>query len=70
MINYPLREWMDRTGRTQSETAALLGVSIDFISKFVRGKRNISKKKCERLSEITGIPKQEIMFPDLYKGRA
>ena len=51
-----LRDWMDRRGFNQTETAAYLGFDIPFVSQLVNGRRNPGLTNAVSIERKTGIP--------------
>lgn len=51
-----LQEYLDLTGVTQTELAAILGVSPSTISNYAAGKRVPRLAMAVRLSRLTGVP--------------
>lgn len=43
------------------------GLTPEAIGSFVNGKRNMAKPTAERLSKITGISAEKLMFPENYQ---
>ena len=51
-----LRDWMDRRGFNQTETAAFFGWDITFLSKLVNGHRLPGLTNALKIERFTGIP--------------
>lgn len=51
-----LRDWMDRRGFNQTETANYLGFDIPFVSQLVNGRRNPGLTNAVAIERKTGIP--------------
>ena len=51
-----LRDWMDRRGVNQTETAALLGFDVTFINHILNERRQPGLTNAIRIERCTGIP--------------
>lgn len=51
----PLQDWQDRTGNSDEETGALIGVSRSMISRAKRGLQPLKMKHQLALQKFTGI---------------
>lgn len=56
-----LHEWLDRTGTPQYVLARLTGISEPALSMLLRGSRRCSLVKALRLSEVTGVPVENLV---------
>lgn len=60
-----ISEYLARTGKTQSEFAAQLGVTQGAIYHYVSGRRPVSEKMCVRMETITnGELTRPMLRPD------
>lgn len=56
-----LHEWLDRTGTPQYVLARMTGISEPALSMLLRGSRRCSLVKALRLSEVTGVPVENLV---------
>jgi hypothetical protein len=56
-----LHEWLDRTGTPQYVLARMAGLSEPALSMLLRGSRRCSLLKALRLSEVTGVPVENLV---------
>lgn len=56
-----LHEWLDRTGTPQYVLARMTGISEPALSMLLRGSRRCSLVRALRLSEVTGIPVENLV---------
>lgn len=65
-----LQEWIDEEGNgiTPSDIAGCLGVSCDFVERFLSGKAPVSPELALRLEHITGILRKAwLVYDKLYQ---
>jgi transcriptional regulator with XRE-family HTH domain len=63
-----LAEYKEKKGLTSRDLAELLGISESYLSEVLSGKRSFSKKLASRVSEKTGIPLLNILYPEIQRG--
>lgn len=56
-----LHEWLDRTGTPQFKLARMADISEPALSMLLRGSRRCSLVKALRLSEVTGVPVENLV---------
>jgi transcriptional regulator with XRE-family HTH domain len=63
MSKRSLSEFKQAKGLSNQELAKLLGVSDAHLSMILSGQRNPSRKLAQRISEKTGIPILNLLYP-------
>jgi transcriptional regulator with XRE-family HTH domain len=58
-----LAEFKEKKGVTGRQLARLLGISESYLSEILSGKRSPSKKAARAISEKTGVPVMNLLFP-------
>lgn len=62
-----LRDWMDRRGLNQTETAIKLGVPVSFLSMLVNGHRSPGLGNAVAIERMTGIPVEAWVASELHE---
>jgi transcriptional regulator with XRE-family HTH domain len=63
MSKRSLSEFKESKGLTSQELARMLGVSDAHLSMILSGQRSPSRKLAQRISEKTGIPVLNLLYP-------
>lgn len=65
---HPIKRYLQENNITAKEFVkrSNLALTPAFISFVMRGKRDMRKRTAIMLSQATGIPKEELMFPEDY----
>jgi transcriptional regulator with XRE-family HTH domain len=58
-----LAEFKEKKGLSGREMARQLDISESYLSEILSGQRSLSKKLAKRISEITGIPVLNLLYP-------
>jgi len=58
-----LKSYIEKEKITQAELAKRLEVSVGLVSLYLGGKRKIGKKVAPKVSELTGVPILDILYP-------
>jgi transcriptional regulator with XRE-family HTH domain len=58
-----LKKYLEDTKINQHDFAFLLGVSESIISYYLNGKRRPGRDMALRISQLTGIPVLELLYP-------
>jgi transcriptional regulator with XRE-family HTH domain len=56
-----LQEWMEATGSTRRRLSELSGIDETHLSKLLTRSRRCSYEKAARLSEVTGVPVENLV---------
>jgi predicted transcriptional regulator len=55
--------WQQENGVSNHDLAAKIPCHESFICHYHHGRKNFSPAKCQRISELTGIPVMKLLFP-------
>jgi transcriptional regulator with XRE-family HTH domain len=58
-----LSQYKEKKGLSGREMARELGISESYLSEVLSGQRSLSKKLAQRISEKTGIPILNLLYP-------
>lgn len=58
-----LRQYKEQNGLSGRALAQALGISESYLSEVLSGQSSFSKKLAQRISEITGIPVINLLYP-------
>jgi len=58
-----LGEYKEKKGLTGREMARTFGISESYLSEVLSGQRSLSKRLARQISEITGIPILNLLYP-------
>lgn len=64
---HPLRAWLTRSSMTESDLARQAGCSLASISRYLSGERYPRQALAEILSQLTGIPIDQLIRPSSGK---
>lgn len=64
-----LSQYKENKGLSGKEMAQLLGISESYFSEILSGQRSISKKLALKISEKTGIPVLNLLYPPQREAR-
>ena len=59
----PLKKYLQESGISQHELSLKLGVSESIVSYYLNGKRRPGRDMALRISQLTGIPVLELLYP-------
>jgi plasmid maintenance system antidote protein VapI len=60
----PLEKYMRDQGLNQAELSRSLHVSESLISHYLKGRRSLGARLALRISQLTGIPVLELLYPN------
>ncbi|MBE3109691.1 MAG: helix-turn-helix transcriptional regulator [Acidobacteria bacterium] len=58
-----LSQYKEKKGLSGKEMAQILGISESYLSEILSGQRSLSKKLARKISEKTGIPLLNLLYP-------
>jgi transcriptional regulator with XRE-family HTH domain len=65
-MDSPLRRWRRKQGISQGELAQRCGVSVNTVARWEQADRTPSGPHMRRLTEITGLSADALLFPQRY----
>jgi transcriptional regulator with XRE-family HTH domain len=59
-----IKDYLEKTGKTEKELADSIGVSQAFINMLKRGEKRPSPEVAARIEAVTGVPLRDLLFPE------